>query len=305
MELELFPAADTLVNEALRRDPENRDALSLSAEIRNRSGSFLREALALTIGILIAAGIAATLLFRYRESWRKLLRPLSLEQELARPMPSDHPHARAQAQPRPHGAGQGTRREAPRGPPPTPRPSADARGAKFRLDQAAKLDEAKNEMRKAEELLRLCRQRDRYQEHGAWFLELEAELNTLTRRLLDPGADAERILPRLRKIMADLREVKFSAGPTPADAAANGEERDYYQILGVSTGASEADIKAAYHKLVKQYHPDRHSGSEFAWIKEESERMTRKLGEAYQVLSDTGRREQYDRELARRKRAGA
>jgi DnaJ-domain-containing protein 1 len=309
MELELFPAAETLVNEALRRDPENREALLLSTEIRRRSGGFMREALALLIGILAAAGIVALLLFRYREAWRKLLRPLTLVHEAARPMPGDRPRARAGVHARPephsapHGPPHGGAREAPRGPAPAGRPAADARGAKFRLDQTTKLKDTREELRKAEELLRLCRQRDRFQEHGAWFLELEAELNTLTRRLNDPGADPDRVLPRLRKIMSDLRDVKFNAGASQSQA--NGDEQDFYQILRVPNGASEADIKAAYHKLVKQYHPDRHSGSEFTWIKEESERMTRKLGEAYQVLSDSGKREQYDRELARRRRAGA
>ena len=310
MELELFPAAETLVNEALRRDPENREALLLSTEIRTRSGGFMREALALLIGIVAAGGIVAMFLFRYREAWRKLLRPLSIQHEAAQPMPGERPqaraHARSEPHAQPHGPLHGGAREAPRGAAPSGRTAADPRGAKFRLDQATKLEETRGEMRKAEEMLRLTRRRDRFQEHTAWFLELEAELNTLQRRLNDPSADPDRILPRLRKIMGDLREVKFNAGgPARSNAGANGEEQDYYQILHVSNGASEADIKAAYHKLVKQYHPDRHSGSEFAWIKEESERMTRKLGEAYQVLSDTGRREQYDRELARRRRAGA
>jgi len=64
-------------------------------------------------------------------------------------------------------------------------------------------------------------------------------------------------------------------------------QRDYYDILGVERGASDADIKKAFRKLAQQWHPDvnRDAGSD--------ERF-KEINEAYQVLSDPQRRQAYD-----------
>lgn len=64
--------------------------------------------------------------------------------------------------------------------------------------------------------------------------------------------------------------------------------KDYYDILGVSRGASDADIKSAYRKLAKKYHPDKNQGDERA-----AERF-KEIGEAYAVLSDPEKRKLYD-----------
>ena len=65
--------------------------------------------------------------------------------------------------------------------------------------------------------------------------------------------------------------------------------KDYYQILGVSETAAADDIKKAYRKLAKQYHPDANQNDPKA-----AERF-KEIGEAYAVLSDQQKREQYDR----------
>lgn len=65
-------------------------------------------------------------------------------------------------------------------------------------------------------------------------------------------------------------------------------DRDYYQILGIAKTASEADIKKAYRKLALQYHPDRNKGDKA------SEAKFKEVTEAYEVLSDSGKRKQYD-----------
>lgn len=64
--------------------------------------------------------------------------------------------------------------------------------------------------------------------------------------------------------------------------------KDYYDVLGVSRGASDADIKSAYRKLAKQYHPDKNAGDEKA-----AERF-KEIGEAYAVLSDPEKRKVFD-----------
>lgn len=64
--------------------------------------------------------------------------------------------------------------------------------------------------------------------------------------------------------------------------------KDYYDVLGVTRSASEGDIKSAYRKLAKQYHPDKNAGDEKAVNR------FKEIGEAYAVLSDTEKRKLYD-----------
>jgi curved DNA-binding protein len=65
--------------------------------------------------------------------------------------------------------------------------------------------------------------------------------------------------------------------------------RDYYEVLGVAKGASDEDIKKAYRKLARQYHPDRNPGDK------QAETRFKEVQDAYDVLSDKGKRAQYDR----------
>lgn len=66
-------------------------------------------------------------------------------------------------------------------------------------------------------------------------------------------------------------------------------KRDYYEVLGVDREASPEEIKKAYRKLARQYHPDVNSGDE------EASNKFKEVKEAYDVLIDTQRRAQYDR----------
>src|SRR6476661_9528338 len=66
--------------------------------------------------------------------------------------------------------------------------------------------------------------------------------------------------------------------------------RDYYQVLGLPRTASPEDIKKAYRRFARQYHPDLHSGSK----KAEMEKKFKELNEAHEVLSDADKRKKYD-----------
>jgi len=65
-------------------------------------------------------------------------------------------------------------------------------------------------------------------------------------------------------------------------------KQDYYEILGISKGASAAEIKKAYRKKAIQYHPDKNPDDK------DAEEMFKKAAEAYEVLSDDNKRARYD-----------
>ena len=66
------------------------------------------------------------------------------------------------------------------------------------------------------------------------------------------------------------------------------QKRDYYEVLGVAKTASEDELKKAYRKLAKQYHPDMNPGDKGA------EAKFKEINEAYEVLSDKDKRSKYD-----------
>ena len=66
------------------------------------------------------------------------------------------------------------------------------------------------------------------------------------------------------------------------------DKRDYYEVLGIAKGASEDEIKKAYRKQAKKYHPDLHPGDK------EAEEKFKEVNEAYEILSDANKRARYD-----------
>src|SRR5512136_251776 len=65
-------------------------------------------------------------------------------------------------------------------------------------------------------------------------------------------------------------------------------KRDYYEVLGVTRGAGADEVKKAYRKLARQYHPDVNKSPD-------AEAKFKELNEAYEVLSDDNKRAAYDR----------
>lgn len=70
----------------------------------------------------------------------------------------------------------------------------------------------------------------------------------------------------------------------------NSRGSNHYQVLGLKTDASEKDIKSAYFKLAKKYHPDLNSGAD-------ARDKFEKVSKAYEMLSDSAKKEMYDQQM--------
>ena len=90
-------------------------------------------------------------------------------------------------------------------------------------------------------------------------------------------------------------EGEFAPG-----AGAAGRAADYYAVLGLERDAAPGEVKSRYRELAKEAHPDRAGGVEGGEEGGDAGRMMALINEAYDVLSDPGRRKRYDLWLGRR-----
>jgi len=76
------------------------------------------------------------------------------------------------------------------------------------------------------------------------------------------------------------------------------DQTDYYRVLGMSSAASEQEIRDAYYKLAARLHPDIHGEGLDEVFRQRLTTVFSRVVEAYRVLSDAGRRREYDKTLA-------
>ncbi len=74
------------------------------------------------------------------------------------------------------------------------------------------------------------------------------------------------------------------------------KQQDHFQVLGVTASARPEEVKKAYFRLAKMYHPDRHFEPEMADMKEKLEALFSRIHDAYQTLTDPARRREYEQE---------
>jgi tetratricopeptide (TPR) repeat protein len=77
--------------------------------------------------------------------------------------------------------------------------------------------------------------------------------------------------------------------------------RNHFEILGLSRSVGEAEVKEAYFRLAKRFHPDVHHGASLGDLRDELEAVFIKLGEAYEVLRDPRKRGDYEARLGRQR----
>lgn len=75
------------------------------------------------------------------------------------------------------------------------------------------------------------------------------------------------------------------------------QEQNYYQILGVDSKASTNDIKKAYFRLAKLYHPDKFRGDEYKNLRKDIDEIFNKISQAHKVLTSVSKRTEYERSM--------
>ncbi len=163
-------------------------------------------------------------------------------------------------------------------------------------------------LQKTGEFLALAKQRDESGEYTAWLLDFEAEMKVISSKGNHGDADFKHLTSQLLVLMQTLRGLKFhkrrGTGRANKQKDSTGKDtsdsKTFYDLLEVPTAASAEEIRKAYHRKIKEYHPDRHQNTEFEWIREQAAEMSRNLRVAYETLVDESARKRYDESLGRK-----
>ncbi len=81
--------------------------------------------------------------------------------------------------------------------------------------------------------------------------------------------------------------------------------KNHFEVLGISRASGEAEVKEAYFRLAKRFHPDAHHGGSLSDLRDTLETVFIQLGEAYEVRRDPRRRSEYEERLGRQRAASA
>jgi hypothetical protein len=146
-------------------------------------------------------------------------------------------------------------------------------------------------------------------------VDFEAEINLIERQALEKQAPLRQLVGKLLFIQQTLRSLRFYVRARTSQRAEEQQQQskqqerqqsgssrttaigqNYYELLDISPKATVSEIRKAYHEKLKEYHPDRHQNTEFDWIRQQAESMTRLLGEAYEVLVHKEQRKHYDQQ---------
>ena len=280
-----YPAADVLVKEALQQEPRNPAALAMRKEIDERTSGVFDSLIVLLAVIFAGVGLLAFLVLRYRGRLLPYLNKLRLDEEQRPATGTRNGNARDNSV-----RAAWARKAAEENTRTPPKRSTEKSGARkaTRRQVVGKLRES------IEAKIHRARLADPQQQHTALLMGIEAEMQSVHRQLDDPASDLGSIHNRLKAIAAQLNALRFSE---PRKHPKKDGKLTLYDLLKLHPGATQGEIKAAYHALIKQYHPDVHNESQFEWVRTESERMSRRISEAYDVLGNEERRARYDREL--------
>ncbi|MBN2134278.1 MAG: response regulator [Acidobacteria bacterium] len=106
----------------------------------------------------------------------------------------------------------------------------------------------------------------------------------------------------IRETRESLREIEDSAHSITPEMILKKykavHEQNYYQVLGVDSKADTKDIKKAYFKLAKLYHPDKFLGEEYKQHKEKIDDVFNKISQAYRVLTSVSKRNEYEKTMS-------
>lgn len=142
---------------------------------------------------------------------------------------------------------------------------------------------------------------DRYRELEQNWVSLEAEMNLIVRQGKRVDADLAFLTRQLQELIGIIEGLHFrqeqEQKAKKASREAHEPHENYYDVLGVNRRATQEEIKAAYRSKMHDYHPDKHQGADYEWIRKESEKMTRKIQEAFDTLSDLKLRMEYNEKL--------